>query len=106
VPAWLGIFLREQHKCSIQLPPIYRVEELANFVERENATSDPVFLHEDCFFELAHTLLNKAPDTFAKPREVRNLIESLETIRFEKFRKIIEERKARRQHEKHEYSKE
>jgi hypothetical protein len=35
-------------------------------------------------------LLNKAPDSFEKPREIRSMVESLETIRFEKLRKMIE----------------
>ncbi len=50
------------------MPDVFRVEELKNFVERENASDDPIYLHEDCFFELAYTLLNRAPDTFEKPR--------------------------------------
>jgi hypothetical protein len=32
VPVWLAIFLREQNKCKIDVPNIFKAEELRNFV--------------------------------------------------------------------------
>jgi len=56
--------LKEQQKCKILIPQWLQQDILLEFIDRENQQNDPIYLHEDNFFELAYNLLNRAPDSF------------------------------------------
>ena len=90
VPIWLAIYLKQRHKCEIQIPnwldPEFLKHVRTEECELKEQFTDTIPYY---YFEIAHLLLTHCEDDFKQVSQVKSILEDIQETRKDKLLKQL-----------------